>query len=160
MQTTTLEVCPVPHQNDINGTIARIGTAWRVTRNGKRAFSTDTAWLIKTANKRPIKIARTKPIPATFVDDHNDWSISDIPPVPPQSRNPSVNTLSGGLRRNRRFSASIMYEMKYHAPSTKAPKSIGGNIFNAIPLALLGPADLGGEDSIIVSVMSALLEAP
>jgi hypothetical protein len=160
MQTTTLEVCPVPHQNDISGTTARIGTAWRVTRNGKRAFSTDTAWLIKTAKKRPIRIAKNKPIPATFVEDHNDWSISDIPPVPPQSRNPSVNTLSGGLRRNRRFSASMMYEMKYHAPITKDPKSIGGKRLSAIPLGLLAPTALGGADSVVVSVMSALLEAP
>ena len=51
--TTTRETCPVPNQNEISGTMARIGIACSVTRYGNMARSANFAWLMMTARVIP-----------------------------------------------------------------------------------------------------------
>ena len=48
-QTMTRDVWPVPNQNEISGTMARIGIAWSITMYGNTARSTSLVWLISTA---------------------------------------------------------------------------------------------------------------
>jgi hypothetical protein len=55
-QTMIRDRCPVPHQNEMSGTIARIGIAWRVTMNGNTARSMVFAWLMIVAKRNPIAI--------------------------------------------------------------------------------------------------------
>ena len=65
--TITLELSPVPNQNAISGTMARIGIAWSITRNGNVARSMTIVWLIRMAIATPSTIEMVRPIRATRV---------------------------------------------------------------------------------------------
>ena len=107
MHTTTRDVWPYPHQNPINGTMARMGIACSVTMKGNTARSTILAWLIIVARNKPIEIAMTSPMSATLALDQSPVSISV---KLAESRNPTSTTSCSGRIRNRRLSSMTTKE--------------------------------------------------
>ena len=112
-QTTTRDVWPVPHQNEISGTMARIGMAWSITMYGNTARSMSRVWLISTAIAMPSTIEMARPIKATRALDHNPARISE---KASRSKKPSCTTSCGGSQQE--AAAGRQHDVGDEVPAT------------------------------------------
>jgi hypothetical protein len=97
MQTMTRAEKSKPNQNPMSGTRARIGMHCRMTAYGKSERSIQRAWLMATAQTKPMTIAIARPVSATPAERA---SASMMSPTVFGSKNASVKILCGGGTRN------------------------------------------------------------